>query len=81
MPDVFFRRGYNPTGLKFRDGSTDGLREIAILEQVVCHKLPGASAGVGLANCGRKAHRRNWLMIQRIRLTNTLMTRQETSGK
>src|SRR5262249_24364328 len=28
----------------FRDGSTDGLREIAILERIVCHKSPRASA-------------------------------------
>ena len=44
MPDVFSRRGYSPPGLKFRDGSTDGLREIAILEQSVCHKSRWASA-------------------------------------
>jgi hypothetical protein len=29
---------------EFRDGSTDGLREIAILEQLVCHKSPDPSA-------------------------------------
>jgi len=44
MPDVFFRRGYQAADLKFRDGSTDGLREIAILEQSVCHKSRWASA-------------------------------------
>ena len=68
MPDYF---------LEFRDGSTDGLREIAILEQLVCHKSQEASAkerSYGL-------QRRNWLMIQRIRVINTLMTKHETSGK
>jgi hypothetical protein len=39
----FFLRGRKAAD-KFRDGSTDGLREIAILEQVVCHKTQGASA-------------------------------------
>jgi hypothetical protein len=38
LPDIF---------LEFRDGSTDGLREIAILEPTVCHKLREASAEAG----------------------------------
>jgi hypothetical protein len=43
VPEFFFLHGCKAAG-KFRDGSTDGLREIAILEQVVCHKTQGASA-------------------------------------
>lgn len=43
MPEFIFLRGCKAAG-KFRDGSTDGLREIAILEQLVCHKTRGASA-------------------------------------
>jgi hypothetical protein len=43
VPDVFFRGGCEAAD-EFRDGSTDGLREIAILEQSVCHKSGGASA-------------------------------------
>ena len=31
-----------------RDGSTDGLRKIAVLEELVCHKLAVASAGCGI---------------------------------
>ena len=50
MRDVFFRRGSKAADLEFRDGSTDGLREIAILERVVSHKSAVASAVSGLAS-------------------------------
>jgi hypothetical protein len=43
VTDYFFQRGWRAAD-KFRDGSTDGLREIAILEQLVCHKSPDPSA-------------------------------------
>jgi hypothetical protein len=39
LPSIFLESG---------DGSTDGLRKIAVLEELVCHKLGVASAGCGI---------------------------------